>query len=350
VVRHRLSSSSQGGIAPASVPSAFFVLQREAAFTRGFVVPDALLAPNLSGYKLFDPSDPYEDHVGPIYYRRQDDGVHCVLPTDDRHANGGGVLHGGVLLTFADYALCGAAGHAASGGQMPGAFAMTLSLTVQFLAGGSIGPAIESMGEATQVTGRLAFVRGSVTQQGRRLATYSGVCRHVARDKAMGRRSDSGLAVVPGGTKPPGPPAALPVPAGYAPILRPSPFSDLLGPVFYRQDGDRVHALQPTFPYMLNSGASIHGGMLMTFADNALCTSITANTGKAPYTATFSAEFLAGSSAGAPLESTVDLARTTRSLGFTTGLVTQAGRTLLSYSATVALKDWERPKGPEAAP
>jgi acyl-coenzyme A thioesterase PaaI-like protein len=224
---------------------------------------------------------------------------------------------------------------------MPGSFAMTLSLTVQFLAGGRIGPAVESMGEAAQVTGRLAFVRGSVVQEGRRLATYSGVCRHIARDKAMGRRSDSGLAPLPGGTRPPGPPADVPVPAGYAPILRPSPFTTALGPVFYRRDGEQVHVLQPTFPCMLNSGASIHGGMLMTFADNALCTSIAANTGKAPYTASFSAEFLAASSIGEPLESTVDLARATRSLGFTTGIVSQGGRNLLSYSATVALKDWD---------
>jgi uncharacterized protein (TIGR00369 family) len=337
--------------APASVALPFPVIQREHAFTRGFDVPDSLLAPDLSGYRLYDPSDPFEDYVGPIYYRRQDVGVHCVMPTEDRHANGGGVLHGGVLLTFADYALCSAAGHAASGGQMPGSFAMTLSLTVQFLAGGAIGPAIESMGEATQVTGRLAFVRGSVTQQGRRLVTYSGVCRHVARDKAMGRRTDNGLAILPGGTKPAGPPDDVPVPDGYAPVLRPSPFTTLLGPTFYRQTGEQVHVLQPTFPYMHNSGASFHGGMLMTFADNALCTSITANTGKAPYTATFSAEFLAGSTAGAPLESTVDLARATRSLGFTTGLVTQAGKKLLSYSALVALKEWNgapRPSGESA--
>ena len=311
-------------------------------------MPDSLLAPDLPGYRLYDPSDPFEDYVGPIWYRRQDDGVHCVMPTEERHANGGGVLHGSVLLTFADYTLCSAAGYAASGGQMPGSFAMTLSLTVQFLAGGSIGPTIESMGEATQVTGRLAFVRGSVMQEGRRLATYSGVCRHVARDKAMGRRSDNGLAIVPGGTKPAGPPDDVPVPDSYAPVLRPSPFTTLLGPTFYRQSGEHVHVVQPTFPYMHNSGASFHGGMLMTFADNALCTSITANTGKAPYTATFSAEFLAGSTVGAPLESTVDLARATRSLGFTTGLVTQAGKKLLSYSALVALKDWDGAPGPSA--
>lgn len=308
-------------------------------------MPDALLAPDLSTYTLYDPSDPFEDYVGPIYYRRQDDGVHCVLPTEARHTNAGGVLHGGVLLTFADYALCSAASHAASGGQMPGSFSMTLSLTVQFLAAGSIGPIIESMGRATQVTGRLAFVRGSVMQQGRRLATYSGVCRHVARDKAMARRSDSGLAPLPGGTRPAGPPADVPMPVGYAPVLRPSPFTTLLGPMFYRQDGASVHALQPTFAHMQNSGASLHGGMLMTFADNALCTSIAANTGKVPYTTMFTAEFLAGSRIGAPLESTVDLARATALVAFATGVVTQGGSSLLSYSATVALRD--RSKGPE---
>jgi uncharacterized protein (TIGR00369 family) len=310
-------------------------------------VPDSLLVPDLTDYRLYDPGDPFEDYVGPIYYRKRDDGVHCVMPTETRHTNAGGVLHGGVLLTFADYALCSAAGLAASGGTMPGSFALTLSLTLQFLEAGRIGPALESVGQATQVTGRLAFVRGSVLQQGRRLVTYSGVCRHLARDKAMTRRSDSGLPPAPAGTRLPGPPADVAVPEGYGPVLRPSPFTTLVGPTFFRRDGDQVHVLQPTFPYMLNSGASIHGGMLMTFADNALCTSIAANTGKAPYTVSFSAEFLAASTIGAPLESTVDLARATRSLGFTSGVVSQAGRSLLTYSATVALKDWDQPARPE---
>ena len=119
-------------------------------------MPDTLLAPRASGYTLYDPSDPFEDYVGPIWYRRQDDGVHCLMPTEERHTNGGGALHGGVLLTFADYALCSAASFAASGGQMPGSFAMTLNLNAGEYEGGELrfpeyGPHLYSPGRGEAI-------------------------------------------------------------------------------------------------------------------------------------------------------------------------------------------------------
>jgi uncharacterized protein (TIGR00369 family) len=306
-------------------------------------VPDSLPAHGLSGYSIFDPSDPFEDHVGPIYYQRRDTGVHCALPTAAEHTNAGGILHGGAILTFADYALCITCGHAASGGKMPGSFAMTVSLTVSFLEAGAIGPTIESMGEATRVTGRMAFARGSVMQNGKRLATYSGVTRHIARDKAMGRRDEEGLTRVAGGTRPPGPPDDVPAPEGYRRELRSSPYLRHTGPTFFRDGADGVHVIQPTFQHMLNSGASVHGGMLMTFADNAFCTAITSRLNKAPSTVMFTAEFLSAGAVGAPLETTVDLARTSERFAFPTGTVLQNGTPLLNYSAVVALREWKEP-------
>lgn len=306
-------------------------------------MPDSLTAQDLSGYSIFDPSDPFEDHVGPIYYQRREGGVHCAMPTTVQHTNAGGILHGGAILTFADYALCCTCGHAASGGQMPGSFAMTVSLTVSFLEAGAIGPAIESMGEATRVTGRMAFARGSVLQNGKRLATYSGVTRHIPRDKAMGKRDDEGLSRVAGGTRPPGPPDNVPAPAGYRRELRPSPYLLHTGPTFFQDKAEGVHVIQPTFAHMLNSGASVHGGMLMTFADNAFCTAITSRLNKAPSTVMFTAEFLSAGAVGAPLETTVDLARTSERFAFPTGTVMQNGMPLLNYSAVVALREWKKP-------
>jgi acyl-coenzyme A thioesterase PaaI-like protein len=226
---------------------------------------------------------------------------------------------------------------------MPGSFAMTVSLTVSFLEAGAIGPAIESMGEATRVTGRMAFARGSVLQNGKRLATYSGVTRHIARDKAMGRRDDEGLTRAAGGTRPPGPPEDVPAPAGYRRELRSSPYLRHTGPTFFQDKAEGVHVIQPTFQHMLNSGASVHGGMLMTFADNAFCTAITSRLNKAPSTVMFTAEFLSAGAVGAPLESTVDLARTSERFAFPTGTVMQNGTPLLNYSAVVALRDWKKP-------
>ncbi|MBL8675325.1 MAG: PaaI family thioesterase [Rhodospirillales bacterium] len=315
-------------------------------------MPDshAASAIDLSTYRIFDPSDPFEDYVGPIHYRNDGPAVHSVMPTDARHANAGGILHGGAILTFADYALCVTCGHAASGGQVPGSFAMTVSLNVQFLAPGRLGPAIESTGTATQVTGRMAFARGSVWQEGVRLATYSGVTRHISRDKAMGRRDDEGLTRAPGGTRPPGPPDGVAPPDGFRSVLRPSAFLNAIGPTFFRETDAGTHVVQPTYPHMLNSGASIHGGMLMTFADNAFCTAVASRLGKAPSTVGFTAEFLAGSAIDGPLETTVDLARATERMTFPTGVVTQNGKALLSYSAVVALRDWKRPTGADGAP
>jgi len=58
-------------------------------------MPDSI---DLGSYSVFVPPDPFEDHVGPFYYRitgdaRQAGSVHCVLPTEARHGNYvGGVL------------------------------------------------------------------------------------------------------------------------------------------------------------------------------------------------------------------------------------------------------------------
>ncbi|HQZ14086.1 MAG TPA: hypothetical protein PK286_14485, partial [Devosia sp.] len=77
-------------------------------------MPDTI---DLSRYTVFVPPDPFEDHVGPFYFdiqgdARKADTVHCVLPTLPRHGNYMGGVHGGGILTFADYALCLVAGRA----------------------------------------------------------------------------------------------------------------------------------------------------------------------------------------------------------------------------------------------
>ena len=51
-------------------------------------MPDTLPI-DLGRYSMFVPPDPFEDHVGPFYFRisgdaRQAGSVHCVLPTHER--------------------------------------------------------------------------------------------------------------------------------------------------------------------------------------------------------------------------------------------------------------------------
>jgi acyl-coenzyme A thioesterase PaaI-like protein len=222
------------------------------------------------------------------------------------------------------------AGRAADGGANT-SFAMTVSIAVEFLAAGRIGPPLEALGEPLQVTGRLAFARGSITQEGRTVALWSGVCRHVARAKVMGRKEAASPSAAT---------SALPqsVPAGFEPLVNASVYSRHIGPSYARQEPDGVSLVQPTLPHMCNTGGVLHGGYMMSFADSAVTRAAGLVTGMAPSTVAFAAEFLAAGTATTPLTTRVEVPRHGKSLAFMRGLLEQDGRKLLSYSATIKLR------------
>jgi uncharacterized protein (TIGR00369 family) len=297
-------------------------------------MPDTLPI-DLGHYSVFTPPDPFEEHVGPFYFRIAGDGrqagdVHCVLPTLPRHGNYAGGVHGGATLAFADYALCLVAGRAADGGTNT-SFAMTVSIAVEFLDAGRIGPPLEARGEPLQVTGRLAFARGSITQEGRTVALWSGVCRHVARAKVMVRKEASSPSAAT---------SAVPqiVPADFELLANASVYSQHIGPSYARKEKDGASLIQPTLPHMCNSGGVLHGGYMMSFADSAVTRAAGLVTGMAPSTVAFAAEFLAAGNATAPVTTRVEVPRHGKSLAFLRGLLEQDGRKLLSYSATIKLR------------
>ena len=294
-------------------------------------MPDSI---DLARYSVFTPPDPFEDHVGPFYFRIDGDAaksgtVHCVLPTEARHGNYKGGVHGGAVLAFADYALCLVAGRAADGGTNT-SFAMTVSIAVEFLNVGQVGIPLEATGEPLQVTGRLAFARGSVTQQGKTIALWSGVVRHVARTRVMGRKDR----VVER-------PESQTVPDDFELLANASVYSRHIGPSYARKEIDGATLIQPTLPRMCNSGGVLHGGYMMSFADSAVTRAAGIVTSMAPSTVSFAAEFLAAGDATAPLRTRVEVPRHGKSLAFLRGLLEQRGKPLLSYSATIFLRPKE---------
>ena len=294
-------------------------------------MPDSI---DLARYSVFVPPDPFEDHTGPFYFRIEGDArkagaIHCALPTKARQANYAGGVHGGAILTFADYALCLVAGRAADGGTNS-AFAVTVSIAVEFLSAGRIGPPLEASGEPLQVTGRLAFARGSITQEGKTIALWSGVVRHVARAKAMARKEESAP------THDAAPPQI--VPPGFELLDTASVYSRHIGPSYARTDKSGLTMIQPTLARMCNSGGALHGGYMMSFADSAVTRAAGIATGMAPTTVSFAAEFLAAGNATTPLVTKVEVPRHGRSLAFMRGLLQQHGKPLLSYSATIFLR------------
>lgn len=121
--------------------------------------------------------DPFETRAGPFYYRIDEAGeVVCAFRAEDRHMNGGGFMHGGCFLTFADYSC-----FAIAEDQLQGP-SVTVNLSGDFLSAAQVGDVIESTGEVTRAGGRLIYVRGLVTANGKPALSFTSVITRIKRD------------------------------------------------------------------------------------------------------------------------------------------------------------------------
>lgn len=121
--------------------------------------------------------DPFETRSGPFYYRREDNGAYVsAFRAEARHMNGVGSMHGGCLMTFADFAL-----FAIATDELNGDHAVTLNLAGDFLGGIAPGALVEARGEVTRGGGKTIFVRGLVTGDGKPALSFTGIIRRLAR-------------------------------------------------------------------------------------------------------------------------------------------------------------------------
>ena len=123
-----------------------------------------------AGFELDVGTDPAEDHIGPFYLRRDATCFAAGLRVAARHCNSLETVHGGVLMTMADYALCAQARYGTEDTNI-----VTVSLHTEFVAGTGIGSWLHSEGEVVRRTGSLVFVQGCLKCENVVLLTYSGV-------------------------------------------------------------------------------------------------------------------------------------------------------------------------------
>ena len=109
----------------------------------------------LKGFLRTDLADPFEIEIGPVFERNAGDNRRFAIVVDKRHVNMRGVLHGGMLMTFADLAL-GQAVWDATGR----ASVVTLSLQGQFLKSAYAGDVVEVLPQIVRKTRALIFARG----------------------------------------------------------------------------------------------------------------------------------------------------------------------------------------------
>jgi uncharacterized protein (TIGR00369 family) len=130
-----------------------------------------------AGWRYWVGGDPYEDLSGPFYWREDADGsVRCAFRAEKKHMNGGGFMHGGCMLTFADYALF-VIGRAALGD----GYAVTVSLNGDFVGPANEGDLVEATGEIIRAGGSLVFIRGLIATGESPMMTFSGVVKKVKK-------------------------------------------------------------------------------------------------------------------------------------------------------------------------
>ena len=129
----------------------------------------------LEGYSVWEGIDKFEDYIGPLYYKECEDGsVKCAFVAEEKHVNGQKSLHGGMLMSFADYALFMFAQPSLVGHR-----AVTVSFSSDFTAGASQGAFVESTGEIVHETGGMLFMRGTVFSEETVLLNFTAVLKKI---------------------------------------------------------------------------------------------------------------------------------------------------------------------------
>lgn len=122
-----------------------------------------------AGFAPIDGPSPFGRLLGPIHERPEEGGAFARgLRIEDRHTNLGGVVHGGVLMSFADVVL-GTVSYRHAG--RPGA---SIRMVSDFVAPARVGDWLEGRGAVTKATRSIVFAAGELTVDGRTILTMAG--------------------------------------------------------------------------------------------------------------------------------------------------------------------------------
>ena len=121
--------------------------------------------------------DPFEIHVGPVFERGEKGARVFGFRVDKRHINMRGIIHGGMLMTFADAAFGQAARDACDHADV-----VTLNMQSQFLAPARDGDWVQVAPVLTRRTKSLIFLRGDFTVDAAPIFSVSSVWKILGVD------------------------------------------------------------------------------------------------------------------------------------------------------------------------
>jgi len=134
---------------------------------------------------------------------------------------------------------------------------------------------------------------------------------------------------------------SMPPPEGYLPLFRSSAFLDLVGPLFYRPEGDSFCIGMRVRAQHVNSGGTAHGGLLATLADVSLgyVTAASREPALRMSTASLVIDYLGVASLGSWLESKVSIDKIGRHLAFADATICADDRPVARARALFSIPD-----------
>ena len=130
-----------------------------------------------AGWSCYPGGDPFEDHAGPFYWKLDPDGrPRCAFRAEKKHLNGGLFLHGGCVMTFADFSRFVIARDAIAGGST-----VTATFNGEFVGTAHEGALVECTGEVVKAGRSMVFVRGIIESGGEPIMSFSSTLKKTQR-------------------------------------------------------------------------------------------------------------------------------------------------------------------------
>lgn len=133
-----------------------------------------------AGWNFYPGGDPFEDLAGPFYCRVDEAGRRvCAFRAERKHMNGGMFMHGGCVMTFADFSLFWIAREAIADQS-----SVTATFNAELVGSCGIGDLVECTGEVVKAGRSMVFVRGIIANAsaaGEPMMSFSSVLKKTTR-------------------------------------------------------------------------------------------------------------------------------------------------------------------------
>ena len=128
------------------------------------------------GYETLNQTEDHIAHIGQGFYKRNEAGqLIMAFWVRPENGNSGGVAHGGMLMSIADYCLCSVAMESREN------YAATISFRSEFVAPAKVGSLVEIYTTITKETRSLAFGQGVIKSGKDVIFSFSGAVKKIKK-------------------------------------------------------------------------------------------------------------------------------------------------------------------------